>query len=255
MSRPTCTPPNSELLRDLAEQIRRGEQGRGDDPARGVTSGHPALDQLLPGQALCRGTLVEWLSAAGGSGAGTLALIAAREACREGGALIVVDRRRWFYPPAAAGLGIDLKGLIVVRPTSERDESWAIDQALRCPGVGAVWCWREKLHDRVFRRWQLAAESGGVLGLLVRPESARSEPSWAELRLLVAPLPSSPGPGAVRRLRVELLRCRGGLRRVSPSARIQGAQSGAAVELELEALEEAPLAMGTQRARRSQQAG
>ena len=32
---------------------------------------------------------------------------------------------------------------------------------------------------------QLAVEQGGGLGLLVRPEAVRGEPSWAETRLLV----------------------------------------------------------------------
>ena len=47
---------------------------------------------------------MEWLSEGTGSGAATLALIAAREACRAGGVLAVLDAERSFYPPAAADL-------------------------------------------------------------------------------------------------------------------------------------------------------
>lgn len=95
------------------------------------------------GGGLRRGAVAEWLSAAVASGAQTLALLAAREACREGKSLIVVDRQRRFYPPAAAAWGIDLSRLIVVHPASEAEELWAIDQALRCRGVAAVWAKRE----------------------------------------------------------------------------------------------------------------
>ncbi|MGO8746506.1 MAG: hypothetical protein ACLQNE_11000 [Thermoguttaceae bacterium] len=35
---------------------------------------------------------MEWIAAGDGSGAETMALFAAREACREGGALVVLDR-------------------------------------------------------------------------------------------------------------------------------------------------------------------
>ena len=54
--------------------------------------------------------------AGSGNGAATLGLLSAREACREGGVLVVVDRSQTFYPPAAAAWGIDLERLIVVSP-------------------------------------------------------------------------------------------------------------------------------------------
>lgn len=85
---------------------------------------------------------MEWLGVGSGGGSQTLALVAAREACRDGKSLVVVDRTRRFYPPAAAAWGIDLSRLIVVHPASEADELWAIDQALRCRGeaAGPVQC-------------------------------------------------------------------------------------------------------------------
>jgi protein ImuA len=171
-----------------------------------LSSGIPALDRLLPGGGLRRGTLIEWLAAGEGCGATTLALGLARAACREGGALVVVDRRGDFYPPAAAGLGIELDRLVLIRPVRAADDAWALDQALRCLGVRAVLAWPERLANRTFRRLQLAAAAGGGVGLLVRPLGALAEPSWAEARLLVHPLASQAG----RRLRVEVVRCRGG---------------------------------------------
>jgi protein ImuA len=98
---------------------------------------------------------------------------------------------------------------MVVHTAGAADDAWALDQALRCPGVAAVLAWPEKLDGRTFRRLQLAVEEGGCLGLLIRPESARHEPSWAEVRLWVEPLPSE-SPAGRRRLRIHVLRCRGG---------------------------------------------
>ena len=203
----------ADTVQALAEQVRRIETGRRPDAHRVVTSGSPPLDRLLPEAGLRRGTLVEWLFPGIGSGAGTLAMLAAREACREGGALVVVDRNRSFYPPGAAFWGLDLRQLIVVRPTNDSDDAWAWDQSLRSPAVAAVWGWPHLHDEQTLRRWQLAAEASGVMGLLLRPESVRSDPSWAELRLLVEPVPISRLPGARsrRRLRVELLRARGAI--------------------------------------------
>ena len=63
-----------------------------------------------------------------------------------------------------------------------RDELWALDQALRCPGVSAVWTWIDRLDPPAFRRLQLAAETGRTLGLLVRPASVRGRPTWSDVQ-------------------------------------------------------------------------
>ncbi|MGD9644102.1 MAG: ImuA family protein, partial [Pirellulales bacterium] len=146
----------------------------------------------------------------GGSGAGTLALIAAREAARQGGAIVVIDRQGLFYPPAALRLQIGAEQLIVVRPESDEDTAWALDQALRTRGVAAAWCAVGAQDEHTLRRWQLAAETGGAIGLLLRPQAVRHEPSWAELRLGVEPLAQPREAARCRRLRVTLLRARFG---------------------------------------------
>lgn len=173
--------------------------------------GAAAVDRLLPGGGLRHGMLVEWVGVTTGgppaekstikqnargsvrtagrlpvaAGGATLGLLAAREACREGGMLVLVDRDQTFYPPAAAAWGVDLERLLVVRPQNARDELWAAVQALRSPVVAAVWAFIDRIESRAFRRLQLAAEAGRTLGSLVRPPSARGQPTWAEVRLEV----------------------------------------------------------------------
>jgi protein ImuA len=184
-------------------------------------------------QALRWGTLVEWLSPGEGSGAATLALAVAAPLLERSGVLVVIDDRRDFYPPSAAGLGIPLDQTVVVRPTNARDALWAWEQSLRSSAVVMTLGRLDALNDRAFRRLQLAAETGGGLGFLLRPAARRAEPSWAEARWLVSPVASGQRSAAARRLplttyhspltrhwRVELLHCRGGV-------------AGAVVELEL----------------------
>ncbi len=190
-----------ETLRALKERVQQVEQahalGRPED-AEPVSTGCPGFDRLLPDGGWRRGTLVEWLAAAPGSGAGTLALIAARQVSAEGGAVVVLDNRGDFYPPAAAVLGLDLDHLVVIRAATERDRLWALDQVLRCEGVAAVWAPQEQIDPHTFRRLQLAAESSGVLGLLVRDQRVRGLPTWSYLQLLVRPC----GGGRGQRLEV-----------------------------------------------------
>ncbi|MBL9123278.1 MAG: hypothetical protein JNG90_06565 [Planctomycetaceae bacterium] len=189
-----------DLIQTLRERMRQGTTRLA---AERISSGCVGLDRLLPAQGFRRGSLVEWVGLPG-SGATTLALVAAREASRNGGAVVVVDPLRRFYPPAAASLGIELEKLILVRPGNPRDQQWALTQTLGCRAVAAVLCWPERLESRVGRRWQLAAEQGGSLGLLVSRPRGDEGNAWSEMRLRVEGLPTS----GWRRWRVEVLRSR-----------------------------------------------
>lgn len=186
----------TELLQARIRQLERTPGARTDET---VSSGFPALDRLLPDHGFRRGSLVEWLSATP-CGAGVLSLTAASQASHDRGPLIVIDRRGWFCPSPAFAL--HARDLVVVRPPTKADELWTIDQGLRCPAVGAVLAWPERLDGHTFRRLKLAAETSGVLGCLVRPSSARGDPTWADVRLLVSHQPGW-------RIAVELLRCPG----------------------------------------------
>jgi hypothetical protein len=264
------------MMQQLRGQLGRWEAAAPTEDSEVFSSGASAIDRLLPGGGLRHGMLVEWLGGERSSGAEqkwsrggveqwsskakhnkscsttpllhyssvcTLSLLAAREACHEGGTLVVIDRQQTFYPPAAAAWGIDLNRLIVVRPRSARDELWAAVQSLRSPAVAAVWGMIDRLDGRAFRRLQLAAQAGRTLGLLLRPPSARGQPSWADVRLGMStehgadPLRGYPGmeheelgirderwrqtkilhpssfifhPSFSRRIRIHVLRTRGG---------------------------------------------
>src|SRR4051794_4823061 len=79
------------LVATLRREVACLEEGRPPGDEQPISTGSPALDRLLPAGGVRRGTLVEYLTATAGSGAGILALSAAREACREGRALVVLD--------------------------------------------------------------------------------------------------------------------------------------------------------------------
>ncbi|MFM8634042.1 MAG: ImuA family protein [Planctomycetia bacterium] len=178
-----------------------------------VPSGFEPLDRLLPRGGVPRGSLLEWLCDDDVSGAATLACAVAVSLAggtAAGGTILIVDRCGRFHPPSvmpwlmspASDHGAHVQ-CVVVRPARDDDEAWAIDQALRCPGVSAVLAWPRRIHPTAMRRWQLAARSSQSVGLLVRPGRARREPSWAMHRIAVAPAPA--GASGLRRMRLSLL--------------------------------------------------
>lgn len=231
----------AETLAKLRRRLANLERsyGRPRHSSKVVPTGIDPLDTFLPNHGLPRGSLVEWLTPEAGAGAGTLAfLLTGKILASTPGAFLVLGGNRQLYPPAVSRLGIDLDRMIVVRPPKEGDAAWALEQALRCPGVAVAAGWFGHLDDLSFRRLQLAAESEDGLGLLLRPARFRQAPSWAHFRLLVEPVTSGhseqasgpsdgsarpgtspfaslqdrPPPSRGRCLRVELLHSQGGFR-------------------------------------------
>lgn len=189
---PELTEPQATKLQSLRTDLRRLQGALRLEPhaKQTVSTGIPALNETLPDQGLLRGTLSEWIGAEHGSGVMSLAMRVAGRAQQEG-PLIVIDPEQSFYPAAVASAGALLDELILVRPASRKDALWAVEQSLRCPGVGAVVYRVDRLKTQEFRRLQLAAESGTAIGLLVRPPEARRQLGWADVRLLVTPCPAT----------------------------------------------------------------
>ncbi len=190
----SCKSANEQsvLVDRLAREVRQIETvGRQATHKATISCGCAALDHCLPDKGYAPGSVVEYLRAMPGCGASTLALTAAATAMRSTqGFVVVVDTQHDIYPPALASWGIDLEKVVLVRPQSDTDALWAIDQSLRTPAVAAVVADLQRMDDRAARRLQLAAEQGGGLALLVRPIAARRGPSWADVQWIVRALPS-----------------------------------------------------------------
>src|SRR5207253_5714804 len=103
---------------------------------------------------------------------------------------VVIDDAGEFYPPAFANLGIPLDRTVFVRPRDARSSLWAWEQVLRCGAVAVTLGQIDAATDRHLHRLQLAVETGGGLGFLLRPPASRGAPSKAAVRLRVKALPS-----------------------------------------------------------------
>lgn len=199
------------VLRDLRHQvgcINTSPEPETEEPV--LSTGSKVIDRLLPRGGLRLDAMTEWVSAADGSGAASLAMIAAATHLRSASGPLVIVTGKSFYPPAAIALGIPAQRIILVQPTDHADVVWAIDQSLRCSSVAAVWAHLgASLDDRDARRFQLAAETGRTPGLFIRPAAVRHRPSFADVRFHVDNQ-ADPHLTLGRRIKVTLDRCRGG---------------------------------------------
>jgi protein ImuA len=162
-------------------------------PTRPVWStGNSALDARLPGGGWPTASLIEVLLDQTGLGEIQLFLPALVECQRNAPGrsddapwLVWIAPPHEPYAPALAQQGIELGRFLVVRPPSATEALWAAEQALGSGVCAAVLLWLKGSDDRWLRRLKLAAEAGGALGVLFRPERHRFESSPASLRLVM----------------------------------------------------------------------
>lgn len=151
-------------------------------PASGESTGHPALDALLPQGGWPRGALTELLLPADGVGELALLLPTLARMTQAGTRVVVVAPPYLPYAPAWQTAGIALQALSVV-DAAPRDALWAFEQCLRSGACGAVLGWPAQADARALRRLQVAADSGGCLGFALRDRRHAGNPSPAALRL------------------------------------------------------------------------
>lgn len=201
------------MLRQLRQQTKCIQHPEVASGVATFSTGVAALDAWLPVGGLRFDAITEWVSDCRGSGAITIALLAAASRLNgtpqkgserqkqsggsySGGPLVVVSAEGDFYPPSAFAFGIPSRQILWVRTQKQQDQVWAIDQALRCKSTAAVLALLPRqLDERDARRFQLASEQGKTPGFFVRSNMARSQPCFAEVRFHVGcckPLSSHP---------------------------------------------------------------
>jgi protein ImuA len=192
---PLARSPDRVLLASLRARIAR-IGGAGVERIRETLPfGVAAIDAVLPGGGLPRGCLHEIIAAdAGGAAAAFAAVLLAGLAgngdsvvwCRRGTGPHGVN----LYGPGLAAFGLDLRRLLVVRARRDTDVLWAMEEGLRGGAVAAVLGEGAAVPLIALRRLQLAAETGGTTGLLLRPFGAAASAALATTRWRVASAPS-----------------------------------------------------------------
>jgi hypothetical protein len=184
---PREIPSLSDILADA--RVWKLKDASAAPPRPVWSTGRSSLDARLPGGGWPTASLIEVLIDDTGLGEVQLFLPALVASQRRTDS--VVPWLVWIAPPyepfapALAQQGIELGRLLVVRPASATEALWAAEQALSSGVCAAVLLWLKGTDDRWLRRLKLAAEAGGALGVLFRPERHRFESSPATLRVVV----------------------------------------------------------------------
>lgn len=157
-------------LIDSTPYLWRGGRSAGA-ANRGIPTGYPALDRILPGKGWPRGAVVELAIEAIGIGELRLMLPAIRALIADQRFIVMIDTPYRPYAPALSASGLDLDALYLVTPDCPEDAWWAAEKALLNPFCGMVLLWSGTVHrgnhgflkDAVIRRLQVAAQASQAI--------------------------------------------------------------------------------------------
>jgi protein ImuA len=208
--------PELDMLRARIAQIEAGGRPRRDVLPFGVA----AMDRCLPGGGLALGALHEVAGGADGAVDGAAAaLFAAGIVARTKGMVLWCVARLDLFAPALSQVGLDPDRVIYVEAGDEKTALACSEEGLRHGGLSGVVAEAARLSMTASRRLQLAAETSGMIGIVVRRGRRTTEagefgqPTAAVTRWRVTALPSAslsvPGIGRACWL-VELIRSRAG---------------------------------------------
>ena len=204
-----------EALRMRIRHMERGDRV----PHAILPFGLASIDERLPEGGLGAGALHEVAGGELGAVHGAAAaLFIGGLLARLAGPVLWCLTQRDLFAPALAGVGLHPDRVIYVEAGDETGVLQAVEEGLRHGGLAGVVGETGRLPMTASRRLQIAAETSGVTGLILRrwrhseASAEFCQPTASVTRWRIAALPSGPLPvaGIGRpRWRVELVRCRG----------------------------------------------
>jgi protein ImuA len=98
-----------------------------------------------------------------------------------------------LYAPGLAALGLNPASIVEVAVRTETEALWAFEAALSCHALHVAICElrQASLDLSATRRCALRARERGVTGFLLRLGNSSAEPSAAELRFRISPMPAA----------------------------------------------------------------
>ena len=170
------------------ESLLKSQAGvwRGSDrynDAQSVSTGFSELDAALPSRGWANGCLTELLVGHHGLGEFSLLLPAIKQLTQQAQWVALIKPPFIPYAPALGNAGVQLEHMLVVNPPDDKSALWASEQCLRSGVFAGVITWVKRSTPQKQRRLQIAAETGGSIAIMYRPNTTRSEHSPAALRI------------------------------------------------------------------------
>lgn len=205
-----------ELFQKLQQDILLWQGFKPVSAGKAERIGLGEIENSFPGGVFPKKAIHEFIiiapehsAASDGFIAGLLAIL-----MENGAACIWVSTSRRLFPASLSLFNVAPERIIFMDVENEKDVLWITEEALKCEGLAAVVAELNNVSLIESRRLQLAVESSGVTGFILRKDGNKTASSVATARWKISPLPSEnengmPGLGFPR-WQVELLKVRNG---------------------------------------------
>jgi len=206
----------SELVAKLQQDILLWQGFKPVSAAKAERIGLGEIENSFPDSVFPKKAIHEFITvlpehsaASDGFIAGLLAVL-----MENGAACVWASTSRRLFPASLSLFNVEPERIIFMDVQTEKDVLWITEEALKCEGLAAVVAEVNKLSLIESRRLQLAVESSGVTGFILRKDENKTASTVATARWRISPLPSHtedgmPGLGFPR-WQVELLKVRNG---------------------------------------------
>jgi len=205
------SPGNLDSLLEQTPGLWRGsasaQTSANQSYEKGISTGHQALDRLLPWHGWPGNGLVDIVSPNPGIGELQLLIPLLRTLSQQQKPMLWVTPPYQLYAPALVQAGVDTRHIVLIQPQDSCQHAlWSTEKALQSAECALVLLWQNWLSARVMRRLQLAARSGNTLGILFHQRPLAQSPAALQLQLQGAPANTIDGN---RFLDVHITRARG----------------------------------------------
>lgn len=205
-----------ELFQKLQQDILLWQGFKPVSAGKAERIGLGEIENSFPGSVFPKKAIHEFITvlpehsaASDGFIAGLLAVL-----MENGAACVWASTSRRLFPASLSLFNVEPERIIFMDVQTEKDVLWITEEALKCEGLAAVVAEVNNLSLIESRRLQLAVESSGVTGFILRKDENKAASTVATARWRISPLPSHtedgmPGLGFPR-WQVELLKVRNG---------------------------------------------
>lgn len=206
----------SELIQQLKAEIIALEKFPMPKPVQQVSVGLEAIEYSFSGNSFPVGVVHELISGDRRGAASTNGFIAALlgSLMRKNDYCLWISNQRTLFPPGLKSFGVEPDRFIFIDIKREKEVLWAVEQGLKCGGLGAVVAELKEISFAQSQRLQLAVEKSRVTGFLHRCQPLSEHALACATRWKVKPIPSEPEAGlpglGFPRWKVELIKARNG---------------------------------------------
>ena len=148
-----------------------------------MASGFELLDRELPSGGWPTQGLMELLCPRWGVGEIPLLSPAMAQLSQQGRWLAWVSPPWLPYAPGLMNAGVNIEQVLIIKPQSEKQALWAMEECLQSGSCSAVLGWPSNPLPQQLKRLHIAAQKGDSLCVLMRHEQCAQQPSPAPLRI------------------------------------------------------------------------